>query len=214
MSNWSESPSHPHPPLTKAFDRKFRRIMRNPDVHETLIPMNIVSPVGNRGPHRPTREVIRVHLSRFAFRTPRLSTILKLTHPFLFLGVDRQGRVSLADEISDPCIDRTKLFIPVGGRLSLENATNLIKDGMSGSPIFNGHGAAIGVVCLGEATRPLAPIPGLSTISRDGSWVDSAEAKLLIFLELVGVKEFLNRRSGPMIFRLRTAVRLTTSMET
>ena len=40
----------------------------------------------------------------FAFRTPRLSTILKLTHPFLIPGVDRQGRVSLADEISNPRI--------------------------------------------------------------------------------------------------------------
>ena len=36
-----------------------------------------------------------------------------------------------------------------GGRLSLENATDLIEGGMSGSPILNGDGAAIGVVCLG-----------------------------------------------------------------
>lgn len=44
------SPPHPHPPPKKAFDRKCRRIMGHPDVHKTLVPMNIVSPVGNRGP--------------------------------------------------------------------------------------------------------------------------------------------------------------------
>src|SRR5258708_18347747 len=113
------SSSYPQPPLTKTFDRKFRRIMGYPDVHKTLIPMHIVSPLGNSCPHRQAREVIRVHLSRFAFRTPRPSRILKITHPLFLLGVDRQDWLSLADEISDPCIDGAKLFISVRGSAAL-----------------------------------------------------------------------------------------------
>src|SRR5258708_17147793 len=113
------SSSYPQPPLTKTFDRKFRRIMGYPDVYKTLIPMNIVSPVGNSCPHRQAREVVRVHLSRCALRTPRPSRILKITHPLFLLGVDRQDRLSLAAEISDPCINGAKLFIPVRGSTAL-----------------------------------------------------------------------------------------------
>src|SRR3989442_736342 len=93
--------------------------MAHPDVHKTLIPTNIVSAVGDGGPHRQTREVIGVHLSRFTLGTPRLPRILKITDPLFLLGVDRKDRVSLVDEISDPRIDRTKLFIPVGGSAAL-----------------------------------------------------------------------------------------------
>ena len=86
------SPSHPDPPRTKAFDRKFRRIMGHPEVHDTLIPMNIVSPVGNRGPHRPTREVILVHLSRFAFRTHVCQGFSNSpTRSFFLVWIDRAG---------------------------------------------------------------------------------------------------------------------------
>src|SRR5258708_30576690 len=73
------SSSYPQPPLTKTFDRKFRRIMGYPDVHKTLIPMHIVSPVGNSCPHRHAPEALLVHLSRCALRTPRPSRILKIT---------------------------------------------------------------------------------------------------------------------------------------
>src|SRR6266540_524278 len=62
------------------------------------------------------REVMAVHLSRLALRTPRFSGVFELSHSFLLLGVHRDDRLTSFEKFLHLLIDIDKLGVSLRRR--------------------------------------------------------------------------------------------------
>ena len=80
------------PPAADRGDGKGRCVVRRPDDHVARVPTDVVNPVGDPWPDRPTREVVVPHIA--ALPPPAASRILKVTHPLFLLAINADHRQS------------------------------------------------------------------------------------------------------------------------